>query len=115
MTKRKIAATIVMGTAVYWCSSTGLVALAQPAAPTAPSYPMQVSTQDQQSLRQICALAQKESSLTLEQSTGIGQYCLGLINRIGLALSPPPKQETPAAPPMPKVPPKMPPRTEHQK
>lgn len=92
-------------------------ALAQPAAPTAPSYPMQVSTQDQQSLRQICALAQKEPTLTLEQSTGIGQYCLGLISRIGLALSPPPKQETPAAPPMPKVPPKMPPHEhlEHSK
>ena len=63
------------------------LALAQPAAPAAPSYPMQVSTRDQQSLRQICALAQKEPSLSLEQATGIGQYCLGLVNRIGLALS----------------------------
>lgn len=63
------------------------LALAQPAAPAAPSYPMQVSPQDQQTLRQVCALAQKETTLTLEQATGIGQYCLGLINRIGLALS----------------------------
>lgn len=62
-------------------------ASAQPAAPAAPSYPIQVSTQDQQSLRQICALAQKDATLTLEQATGVGQYCLGLISRIGIALS----------------------------
>lgn len=78
------------------------LALAQPAAPAAPSYPMQVSTQDQQSLRQICALAQREPSLSLEQATSIGQYCLGLINRIGLALSAKSTLSAPRTPVLPK-------------
>lgn len=78
-------------------------ALAQPTPPAsqvAPTFPMQVSSQDQQNVRQICQLAMKDVTLTLEQSTALGQYCLGLINRIGVALSPPPVKPADAPAPL---------------
>ncbi len=86
--------------------TTGL-ALAEPAAPVSPpqpSFSAVLAQSDLASLREVCGLAQKSASLTLEQSTSVGSYCLDLLGRLGRALSTKPESPAPQSAPSSKLP-----------
>jgi hypothetical protein len=55
--------------------------------PSAPKFSVALAQQDLGNLREVCALAQRSVSLTLEQATGVGSFCVDFLRRLGQGLS----------------------------
>ena len=57
-----------------------------PAAPVpAESFPVAMTSQDVTNINAVCNYAVDSSALNLGTKTGVGQYCLALLDRIGKA------------------------------
>jgi hypothetical protein len=55
--------------------------------PASPKFQVALAQQDLGNVREVCALAQRSVSLTLEQATGVGNFCVDFLRRLGQGLS----------------------------
>ena len=69
------------------CAAFLHAAWAQPAAPLppVPTFSIALTTQDGSNINQICTFAMDNTALTLATKTAVGQFCLGLLDRVGKA------------------------------
>jgi hypothetical protein len=85
----------VLGATLGLLALAGIVATTvlaeEPAAPVAPpavpKFSVALSQQDLPNVREVCSLAQRSLTLTLEQATGVGSFCVDFLRRLGQGLS----------------------------